>query len=455
MCNASAQKNLRRDSIPIGRRFPSPFPPFSIFLQVFFLQKKLWIAWSKFRFLRLPPERRVRLKVTTDGRHLTFLLVSLYEAGYGVQVYGGDWFFRELMLLRKTAPIPFLYGGKERECGILISDKSGFNHGGHGGHRDEKRILLDYDFFSGVTTKMHESEVEELTTIERQGGLEKEQPQVGPKGEGVGTTESKSSEVSQGNAQENSAGATFSHLTTSELARVSANASLPRFASCHASSIAISHSLLATESEVSSLATSYSPHATTASPEVVFLAFGFIRNNKNLDLVIRALTEFPRAHLIVMGKAQSQKDKPVEFYRKLAEELALSERVKFFDTFVPDEKLASYFAAADVVVLTYDKSFHSQSGVLNVAARARRPVLASAGESPLKDCVEKFRLGVFVEPDDMRALKEGIKKISSGEWRASSGEPDWQGYEAFASWDVNVAKILDAVEDVRQKKLKW
>jgi glycosyltransferase involved in cell wall biosynthesis len=185
---------------------------------------------------------------------------------------------------------------------------------------------------------------------------------------------------------------------------------------------------------------------------VVFLAFGYIRDNKNLDLVIRALAEFPQAHLIVMGKAQSQKDKPVEFYRKLADELDMSGRVKFFATFVPDEKLASYFAAADVVVLTYDKSFHSQSGVLNVAARARRPVLASAGESPLKDCVQKFRLGVFVEPDDMRALKEGIKKISSCEWRASSGEPDWQGYEAFASWDVNVAKILDAVESIKISK---
>lgn len=185
---------------------------------------------------------------------------------------------------------------------------------------------------------------------------------------------------------------------------------------------------------------------------MVFLAFGYIRDNKNLDLVIRALAEFPQAHLIVMGKAQSQKDKPVEFYRKLADELDMSGRVKFFATFVPDEKLASYFAAADVVVLTYDKSFHSQSGVLNVAARARRPVLASAGESPLKDCVQKFRLGVFVEPDDMRALKEGIKKISSCEWRASSGEPDWQGYEAFASWDVNVAKILDAVESIKISK---
>jgi hypothetical protein len=31
-----------------------------------FLQKKLWITWSKLRFLRLPVERRVRLEVTTD-----------------------------------------------------------------------------------------------------------------------------------------------------------------------------------------------------------------------------------------------------------------------------------------------------------------------------------------------------------------------------------------------------
>ncbi len=136
----------------------------------------------------------MRLEVTTDGRHLTFILVSLYEAGYGVQVYGGDWFFRELMLLRKNAPIPFLYGGKERECGISISDKSGFNHRGHGEHGGGKRILLDYDFFSRLATKRHESEVEELTTIEHWGRGESEQPKVGSKGEGVGTTESKSTE---------------------------------------------------------------------------------------------------------------------------------------------------------------------------------------------------------------------------------------------------------------------
>ena len=272
-----------------------------------------------------------------------------------------------------------------------------------------------------------------LTTIEHGGRCEKEQPKVDPKGEGVGTSESNDTESTEGAqcvARGTCDGAAFSNPSTSELARDSETTLLIRSA----------------DATASLPATSYSPPATPVSPEVVFLAFGFIRDNKNLNLVIRALVENPSAVLVVMGRAQSKKDKPLEFYRNLAAELGVQDRVKFFDGFVPDEKLASYFAAADVVVLTYDATFHSQSGVLNVAARARRPVLASAGESPLKDCVQRFRLGVFVEPDDLRALQKGMKMVASSEWRVASGNPDWVGYELFASWDVNVQKILDAVK---------
>jgi hypothetical protein len=43
--------------------------------------------------------------------------------------------------------------------------------------------------------------------------------------------------------------------------------------------------------------------------------------------------------------------------------------------------------------------------------------------------------------------------VASNEWRVAGGEPDWEGYEEFASWDVNVTKILQGVE-VRQKKRK-
>ena len=288
----------------------------------------------------------------------------------------------------------------------------------------------------GVVGRNSERLKAALTTIEHGGRCEKEQPKVDPKGEGVGTSESNDTESTEGAqcvARGTCDGAAFSNPSTSELARDSETTPLIRSA----------------DTTASSPATSYSPHATPSSSDVVFLAFGFIRDNKNLDLVIRALASCPQAHLVVMGKAQSQKDKPVGFYLKLAKELGVETRVKFYDAFVPDEKLGSYFAAADVVVLTYDGTFHSQSGVLNVAARARRPVLASSGESPLKDCVQKYNLGVFVAPDSEDAIARGMKHVASDKWRVTGGDPNWSGYEAYASGDGNVQRILDAVKEIR------
>ena len=221
-----------------------------------YFHKKIWIASRKLQFIRLPPDRRVRLEVSQDGRQWTFLLVSLYEAGYGVHVYGHSSLFRELILLRKSAPIPFVVGGGERECGISMSDRKG--DASHSTH-----ILLDYDYFSGLTTKctkMHENEVEELTaedtesTTEQRGRCKMEQPQVGPKGEEVGTTESKStantgSGDKQGNheytrieAEEagrrlaSQAGAEFLNSFTSELSRNCKNISPTRSANDPASS---------------------------------------------------------------------------------------------------------------------------------------------------------------------------------------------------------------------------
>ena len=210
----------------------------------------------------------MRLEVATDGRHITFLLVSLYEAGYGVQVVGSPAVFRELICLSKSAPIPFVVGGKEYEVGISITDQPSTLDAGR-----SSLFVLDYDFFSGLATKRHESEVEELTTIEHWGRGENEQPKVGPKGEGVGATESKSTEDTdgqQGDAQGTCAGYAFSNPSTSELARASENTSLTR----SASSPATSYSPLVTAPEVplldagpstldsSAPVTSYSPLVT-------------------------------------------------------------------------------------------------------------------------------------------------------------------------------------------------
>ena len=172
----------------------------------------------------------------------------------------------------------------------------------------------------------------------------------------------------------------------------------------------------------------------------VFLSFGFVRDGKNLDLVIKALKEVPEAFLVVAGSVSSTKDKTFAQYRDLAGELGVSDRCRFFEGFVPDEELGNYFSGADFINLTYSSSFHSQSGVLHIAANARKPILASASPSPMIQAVTRFRLGVAVEPDSKDAIIRGMRRLIEG-----GSVPDWEGYEASASWDRNAKIVLEAV----------
>ena len=170
----------------------------------------------------------------------------------------------------------------------------------------------------------------------------------------------------------------------------------------------------------------------------VFLAFGFVRDGKNLDLAIRSLTKVPDAFLIMAGSVAATQDRPYAFYRDLAIKLGVAGRCRFFEGFVADADLGRYFAGTDFVLLTYAGSFHSQSGVLNIAARARKPVLASASPSPLLRAVENYELGVVVAPDSADAVVEGMRQLL-----LSPPQPRWNEYEARAAWEVNARGVLE------------
>jgi len=171
----------------------------------------------------------------------------------------------------------------------------------------------------------------------------------------------------------------------------------------------------------------------------VFLAFGYVRDGKNLDLAVRALLQVPDSFLVVAGSVASAGDRPFAFYRQLADELGVLERCHFAEGFVTDDDLGKYFAGTDFVLLTYAATFHSQSGVLNIAARARKPVLASASPSPLVESVRKFQLGIVVEPDSPAAVIAGMQHLM-----ALRLSPHWEDYEANASWVANAQGVLQA-----------
>jgi len=173
----------------------------------------------------------------------------------------------------------------------------------------------------------------------------------------------------------------------------------------------------------------------------VFLAFGFVRDGKNLDLAIKALTEVTEAFLVIAGSIASSHERPFSFYRNLASELKVDHRCKFFEGFVSDEALADYFSAADFILLTYSSKFYSQSGVLGIAAKARKPVLASASPSPLIESVRKYSLGVIIPPDVPREVISGMRELID-----RPPEARWEEFEASASWELNAKKILESAK---------
>lgn len=147
----------------------------------------------------------------------------------------------------------------------------------------------------------------------------------------------------------------------------------------------------------------------------VALFFGHVRPFKALDVVLDA---WPKLEddvlLVVAGEAWYGGEAG---YREQASRLGLDESsVRFEFRFIPDSEIATYFAAADVVLAPY--RHEAQSGVVLTSFHFRRPVIASrVGGMP--EIVEDGRNGLLVEPDDAEGLAKAVEKFFRGSDRAS------------------------------------
>jgi hypothetical protein len=86
------------------------------------LERRFWLRHSRWRFDRLPAERRVRLEIGTDGRQLSFLLSAIHGAGYGVQLARGPMLYRELLSMRRRVPLAARLDASVIDCALTLSD---------------------------------------------------------------------------------------------------------------------------------------------------------------------------------------------------------------------------------------------------------------------------------------------------------------------------------------------
>lgn len=124
------------------------------------------------------------------------------------------------------------------------------------------------------------------------------------------------------------------------------------------------------------------------------LFFGFIRPYKGLDLLLQALADKRLAdrnvHLLVAGEFYEEEKK----YHALIQQLGLADRIILHTSFIPKEKVKSYFCAADLVVQPYRSA--TQSGITQIAYHFGRPMLVT-DVGGLGEIVPNGRVGYVTE----------------------------------------------------------
>lgn len=134
------------------------------------------------------------------------------------------------------------------------------------------------------------------------------------------------------------------------------------------------------------------------------LFFGFIRDYKGLDLLLRAMADerIRQMHvkLIVAGEFYSD-PKP---YLDLIKELNLEDKLILRTDFIADDEVRYYFCAADMVVQPYKHA--TQSGVTQICYHFDRPMLVT-NVGGLPEMVPHGKVGYVVAPE-AKAIADAI-----------------------------------------------
>ena len=144
--------------------------------------------------------------------------------------------------------------------------------------------------------------------------------------------------------------------------------------------------------------------------KTLLLFFGFIRDYKGLDLLMKAYADVVESRkskeesdllLVVAGEFYNNGEQ----YTALEKELDLEGKIAWHTDFIPDDQVRYYFSAADLIVQPYKTA--TQSGVTQIAYHFERPMLVT-NVGGLAEIVPNGKVGYVcdVNEDDIaRAIK--------------------------------------------------
>jgi glycosyltransferase involved in cell wall biosynthesis len=140
----------------------------------------------------------------------------------------------------------------------------------------------------------------------------------------------------------------------------------------------------------------------------LLLFFGMLRKDKGVDLLIEAMGKVKgKCKLLLAGMPFDMSEEAI---REAIRANGCEEKILTDLRYVPQEKIADYFSAADAVVFPYRSHYKGTVGPLNTVLAFGKPVIGSR----VRDLAVYFKeapIGVLTEPDSADSLKEGIERF--------------------------------------------
>ncbi len=177
----------------------------------------------------------------------------------------------------------------------------------------------------------------------------------------------------------------------------------------------------------------------TAGEYILF--FGFIRDYKGLDLLLRAMADERiqqrEIQLIVAGEYYGGKEK----YEILIKELGIADRLILKTDFIPNEEVKYFFSAADLVVQPYKSA--TQSGISQLCYHFEKPmVVTNVGGLPE---IVRHEQGGYVVPVEVTAIADAILAFYEKEKEADFISVVKEVKKEFA-WDTMINGMKELAE---------
>ena len=133
------------------------------------------------------------------------------------------------------------------------------------------------------------------------------------------------------------------------------------------------------------------------------LFFGFIRSYKGLDLLLKALAEpelkaRKNLKLIIAGEFYGDSSP----YFKIIGDYGIEDRVILRTDYIPNDRINSFFCAADIIVQPYKSA--TQSGVTQIGYHFGKPMLVT-NVGGLPEIIADGESGYVVEPSSQEIAK--------------------------------------------------